>query len=224
MISIKSSIFLGLFAAAFAAVNAAPSPISATDRSYAVQFDKRTGLPVPNQRRDGPSTTDLLNSCPGSSKKSSVEKADNCKWSSDGNAGSQYTKVQAIGQELDNCSGTLKTNLTHTYSESTTFTSTFSLTETSEIDFPGISASLTSGISHTETTANGNDFSMEVPPGQKGRFTAIQYYQPQNGHVFINYGDKVDDHYYWYVYNVHLDSPSGEPVTQPQYKSCSESF
>lgn len=164
MFSIKTSVFLGLFAA-FAAVNAAPA--ANADHSYAIQYDRRTGQPVPNSRRDGPSTTDLLNSCPGSSKKSSVQGADNCKWSSDGNAGSQYTKTKVIGEPIENC-GNLKTNVTHTFSESTTFTSTFSLTETSEVDFPGISASLTSGISHTTTEAHGNDFSMDVPPGQHG--------------------------------------------------------
>lgn len=65
---------------------------------------------------------------------------------------------------------------------------------------------------------------MTVPPRQHAVFTAKQFYQPQAGHVLLNYGDRVAGHYYWTVSNVNLDLPLGDPVTGVESKPCDEAF
>ncbi|PWN27881.1 hypothetical protein BDZ90DRAFT_231655 [Jaminaea rosea] len=192
----------------------------------AAQREDEGASPLGLTPRDDPKIEDLLNSCPGSKIRSPIEGADNCMWTRDNDLNQPHDVVKQLGDPLPNCSGD-KQNITKAVTDTTTFDSTFSMSTSVNVDFPGISAGLTHGESHTSTTAEGKGVEMNVAPGTHSRFIAKQEYRPTSGHVLINYGNRVPDkhgHYYWTVSNVILDLPAGEPVTGIDVKPCDQPF
>lgn len=195
----------------------------------AVLFDGTTNQPAALGVRASPGIPDLLNSCPGSKLRSSLPRADNCVFTKTGDEGGGHSVVQPLdGTEIDNCDATARNNVDRTVGGTTTFFSTWTLTETSSVDFPGISASWNTGQTHTSSRATTQDHFMSIPAGQRGRLIATQFYQPILGSVLINYGspqgERGQRHFYWTVSNVRLDGPSGEAVIGPEYRSCKDSF